>query len=120
MLSKVRRIFVEKRKGYNIEARSLYEELKEYLGIKGLEGVRVLNRYDISGITDEEYARARDIIFSEPPVDLVYDEVFPLNEDERVFALEYLPGQFDQRADSAAQCVQILTQKNVRIYYPLK
>jgi len=111
MLSKVRRIFVEKRKGYNIEARSLYEELKEYLGIKGLEDVRVLNRYDISGITDEEYARARDIIFSEPPVDLVYDEVFPLNEDERVFALEYLPGQFDQRADSAAQCVQILTQR---------
>ena len=111
MFSSVRRIFVEKRKGYDIEARGLYEDLKEYLEIKGLEGVRILNRYDISGITDEEYLSGRDIIFSEPPVDLVYDEVFPVNEDERVFALEYLPGQFNQRADSAAQCVQLLTQR---------
>ena len=111
MLSKVRRVFVEKRKGYDIEACSLYEELKKYLGIKGLEGVRVLNRYDISGITDEEYARGRDIIFSEPPVDLVYDEVFPVAEDERVFALEYLPGQFDQRADSAASACKFLPRE---------
>jgi phosphoribosylformylglycinamidine synthase len=102
---------VEKRKGYDVEAQSLYSDLKENLGIKGLEAVRVVNRYDISGITGEEYARSRDIIFSEPPVDLVYEEVLPVGGDARVFAVEYLPGQFDQRADSAAQCLQILTQK---------
>ena len=111
MLNEVRRIFVEKRKGYDIEAQELYSDLKENLGIKGLEAVRVVNRYDVAGITEEEYARARRIVFSEPPVDLVYDEVLPVDSEERAFAVEYLPGQFDQRADSAAQCLQILTQK---------
>lgn len=111
MLSEVRRIFVEKRKGYDIEAQELYSDLKENLGIKGLEAVRVVNRYDVAGITEEEYARARRIVFSEPPVDLVYDEALPVDSEERAFAVEYLPGQFDQRADSAAQCLQILTQK---------
>jgi len=107
----VRRIFVEKRKGYDIEAQRLYSDLKENLRIKGLEGVRVVNRYDIFGITEEEYARARHTVFSEPPVDLVYDEFLPLEEKEKPFAVEYLPGQYDQRADSAAQCLQLLTQK---------
>ncbi|RJX23180.1 MAG: phosphoribosylformylglycinamidine synthase [Dethiobacter sp.] len=111
MLSEVRRIFVEKRKGFDIEAQSLYSDLKENLGIRGLEAVRIVNRYDISGITEQEYTGSRHIIFSEPPVDLAYDEVLPLDEGDRVFAVEYLPGQFDQRADSAAQCLQILTQK---------
>ncbi|MEW5922335.1 MAG: phosphoribosylformylglycinamidine synthase [Bacillota bacterium] len=111
MGSNVRRIYVEKRKGYDIEAQSLFADLRENLGIKGLEGVRIINRYDIAGITDEEYSAARRIIFAEPPVDLVYDEALPLGDDERAFAVAYLPGQFDQRADSAAQCVQILTQQ---------
>lgn len=107
----VKRIYVEKKKGFDVEAQSLYVDLKENLGIKGLRDVRIVNRYDISGISDEEYRQARETIFSEPPVDLVYDEELPIAEDERVFATEYLPGQYDQRADSAAQCVQILTQK---------
>lgn len=111
MSGEVRRIFVEKKKGFDVEARKLCADLKENLGIRGLEDVRIINRYDISGISDEEYQRARTTIFSEPTVDYVYDEVLETGEDSRVFAMEYLPGQYDQRADSAAQCIQILTQK---------
>lgn len=107
----VKRIYVEKKPGYDIEAQGLYNDLLENLGIKGLQGLRVINRYDISGITDEEYARSRPIIFAEPPLDFVYDEDLEIPGADRVFAMEYLPGQYDQRADSAAQCVQILTQK---------
>jgi phosphoribosylformylglycinamidine synthase len=107
----VKRIYVEKKPGYDIEAQGLYNDLKENLALSKLEGLRIINRYDISGITDEEYKRSRSIIFSEPPLDLVYDESLETQPGERIFALEYLPGQYDQRADSAAQCVQILTQK---------
>ncbi|MDO9535062.1 MAG: phosphoribosylformylglycinamidine synthase, partial [Bacillota bacterium] len=107
----VRRIYVEKRRGFDIEARSLFIDLKENLGIKGLEDLRIVKRYDIAGLDDQEYAQSRTIIFSEPPVDLVCDEILETADNERFFAIEYLPGQFDQRADSAAQCVQILTQK---------
>ncbi|HOP75081.1 MAG TPA: phosphoribosylformylglycinamidine synthase [Bacillota bacterium] len=107
----VRRIFVEKKPGFDIEAQSLYKELKYNLGIGGLEGVRIVNRYDIEGISETEYNQARQIIFAEPPVDQVYDEKFPFSEHERVLAVEYLPGQYDQRADSAAQCIQILSQR---------
>ncbi len=107
----VRRIYVEKRKGFDIEARKLYADLTENLGVRSLDAVRIINRYDISGITDAEYALSRTIIFAEPPVDLVCDEELPLADGERVFAIEYLPGQYDQRADSATQCVQLLTQK---------
>lgn len=107
----VRRIYVEKKPEFAVEARHLYEDLKENLGIKGLTGLRIINRYDVAGISEEEYRLARDTIFSEPPVDVAYDEVLPLDPRERVFAIEYLPGQYDQRADSAGQCLQILTQK---------
>ncbi|MCO1602512.1 phosphoribosylformylglycinamidine synthase [Desulfosporosinus nitroreducens] len=107
----VKRIYVEKRPGYDIEAQGLYNDLLENLGMLGLQGLRVINRYDISGITDEEYAKSRPIIFAEPPLDLVYDENIEISPQDQVFAMEYLPGQYDQRADSAAQCVQILTQK---------
>ena len=107
----VKRIYVEKKPGYDIEAQGLNSDLLENLGIIGLQGLRVINRYDISGITDEEYAKSRPIIFAEPPLDLVYDENLEFPILDRVFAMEYLPGQYDQRADSAAQCVQILTQK---------
>lgn len=111
MQDTVKRIYVEKRRGYDIEAQRLFNDLRENLRIKNLEGVRIINRYDISGITPEEYTAARNIIFAEPPVDKVYDEEMEFSESGRVFAVEYLPGQFDQRADSAAQCVQILTQQ---------
>ncbi|MFZ3102465.1 MAG: phosphoribosylformylglycinamidine synthase [Desulfitobacteriaceae bacterium] len=110
MLHNIRRIFVEKREGFNIEAQGLYADFKENLGIEGLARVRVVNRYDITGISEEEYAKSRPIIFAEPPLDFVYEENLELAVEDRVFAMEYLPGQYDQRADSAAQCVQILTQ----------
>jgi phosphoribosylformylglycinamidine synthase len=109
--SGVKRIYVEKRKGFDIEAQKLYADLKDNLGVRSLEAVRIINRYDISGITDAEYAAARTIIFGELPVDHVYDEELPVDVGDTVFAVEYLPGQYDQRADSAAQCMQILTQK---------
>ncbi|ADG81689.1 phosphoribosylformylglycinamidine synthase [Thermincola potens] len=107
----VRRIFVEKKPGYDVEAQNLYRDLKENLDIAGLERLRIVNRYDIEGISDEEYRNARTTVFSEPTVDYVYDEALPVDDGDIVFAVEYLPGQYDQRADSAAQCVQILTQK---------
>ena len=109
-MSGVKRVFVEKKIGLDIAARGLFEDLHDNLGIKGLENVRVANRYDIEGISDKEYSVARDIVFAEPPVDNVYDEKLPVSSDERIFAVEYLPGQYDQRADSAAQCIQIITQ----------
>jgi len=106
----VRRVFVEKKEGFDVEARRLFQELKGNLGIKGLKSLRILNRYDIAGISDEVYQIALKTIFSEPTVDLVYDEEFKIYEDETIFAVEYLPGQYDQRADSASQCIQIITQ----------
>ncbi|MDD5603882.1 MAG: AIR synthase-related protein, partial [Eubacteriales bacterium] len=105
----VRRIYSEKKKGFDIEARSLYEELRYDLGIESLRGVRIINRYDIEGISDEEFEKAVNIVFSEPPVDNAYKEDYPCGTDEIVIPIESLPGQFDQRADSAAQCVQLLT-----------
>ncbi|NLK97368.1 MAG: phosphoribosylformylglycinamidine synthase [Epulopiscium sp.] len=110
-MNHVRRIFVQKKSGFDVEAKHLYADLKENLLINALEDVRIVHRYDIEGIDEEAYNQARTTIFSEPPVDMVYDEELPVGDDERVFAVEYLPGQYDQRADSAAQCIQILTRK---------
>lgn len=107
--SKVRRIFAEKKKGCDIEAQSLYHDLKNNLGINGIKDVRIINRYDITDISDEEYKASRFVIFSEPPVDILYEENVDFSADEKVFAVEYLPGQYDQRADSASQCIQFLT-----------
>ncbi|KAB2952311.1 phosphoribosylformylglycinamidine synthase [Heliorestis acidaminivorans] len=112
MAQEVRRIYVEKKKGFDVEARSLYADLKENLAMQGLTNVRIVQRYDIAGMTDDEYMEARNTIFSEPTVDQVYDETYPLADEQKVFAWEYLPGQYDQRADSAAQSVQLLTQKD--------
>ncbi|MBQ2719536.1 MAG: phosphoribosylformylglycinamidine synthase, partial [Clostridia bacterium] len=103
----VYRIFVEKRKGLENEARALYSELTGLLGISRLTGVRLLNRYDVEGITEEVFSRAVGTVFSEPQLDLVYGEC---PAAAHVLAVEYLPGQFDQRADSAAQCIQLLAQ----------
>ncbi|WP_378955288.1 phosphoribosylformylglycinamidine synthase [Pelosinus sp. sgz500959] len=111
MSNTVKRIFVEKRAEFAVEAQGMYADLTHNLGIQGLNAVRIINRYDIGDMTDQEYAEAKHIILSEPTVDDVYDEVLPVNGEDRVFAVEYLPGQYDQRADWAAQCVQLLTQK---------
>lgn len=106
----VKRILVEKKPGFDVEGQHLYHDLKENLGIVHLERVRIINRYDISGISDDAYGQAKTTIFSEPNVDFVYDETLEIEPGVKHFAMEYLPGQYDQRADSAAQCVQILTQ----------
>ncbi|HPA54267.1 MAG TPA: phosphoribosylformylglycinamidine synthase, partial [Bacillota bacterium] len=111
MNGNVRRIFVEKKDDYAVSAKDLFNDIRENLGIKSLTNLRIVNRYDISGITDSEYNSAKNTIFSEPPVDNSYDEKIIIDKNDRLFAIEYLPGQFDQRADSAAQCLQILTQK---------
>ena len=106
----VTRLFVEKRPGFDVEAQQLCAELKELLDVPGLRRVRVLQRYDVENIAPEALDAARGIIFSEPNADVLYDgELPPVNG--RVFAVELLPGQYDQRADSAAQCLQLLTQR---------
>ncbi|MGN0470916.1 MAG: phosphoribosylformylglycinamidine synthase [Acutalibacteraceae bacterium] len=109
-MSDVKRIFVEKRPGFDVEALNLSADLKSNLGLKNIEKVRIINRYDISGLDGENFEKAKNTIFSETNADVVYDEVLPEDSEFRIFAMEYLPGQYDQRADSAAQCVQLLTQ----------
>lgn len=110
MNTEVRRIFVEKKTAFATEGEHLYQDLKMNLDLINLEGVRIVNRYDSSGIEDEVFKAARTTIFSEPNVDLVYDEILAIGENERAFGIEYLPGQYDQRADSAEECVVILSQ----------
>ena len=106
----VTRIFVEKKKGYDVEAQAMRTDIVRNLGIKAVEELRILNRYDVEGLTDEEFKTAAYTIFSEPNVDNVYGEDYVPGCEYKIFATEYLPGQYDQRADSAAQCVQLLTQ----------
>ena len=104
----VRRIYVEKKKAYAVRAVELFENIKTYLGISDIAGVRVLVRYDIENLDDKTFVQARGTIFSEPPLDELYEETFPKEAGNTVFSAEYLPGQFDQRADSAVQCVQLI------------
>ncbi|MBQ3583933.1 MAG: phosphoribosylformylglycinamidine synthase, partial [Lachnospiraceae bacterium] len=110
-MSKVRRVYVEKKVPYAVKAKELKHEISSYLGIKTVTGVRVLVRYDVEGLSEETYKKALNTVFSEPPVDTLYEEEFPYDaEKNRVFSVEYLPGQFDQRADSAEQCVKFLKE----------
>ncbi|MDE7046073.1 MAG: phosphoribosylformylglycinamidine synthase, partial [Acetatifactor sp.] len=108
-MGNVRRIYVEKKEPFAVKAKELHEELKNYLGIN-VEGVRVFIRYDVENISDEIFSRACRTVFSEPPVDDLYEERIEIPEDGRVFSVEFLPGQFDQRADSAVQCIQFLKE----------
>lgn len=108
----VRRVFVEKRQGFfDIPAQQLCDDLVESFRLSGLKAVRLINRYDIEGLSDDEYQSVKNVVFAEPPVDVIYEEILPDFPNSRVFAVEYLPGQYDQTADSAAQCVQLVTQK---------
>lgn len=109
-MSKVKRIYVEKKAEYAVKAAELLTEIRDYLDIS-VEGVRVLVRYDIENISEETYNKALGTVFSEPPVDILYEEDFVKKDSERVFSVEYLPGQFDQRADSAEQCVKLLNEE---------
>lgn len=106
----IKRLFVEKKKGFDIEAQALKDDLVQNLGLTGLENVRVINRYDIDGITDEELQVVLPVVYAEPQVDNVTFETIDIPASDKYFASEYLPGQFDQRADSAAQCTQIMTE----------
>ena len=103
----VYRIYVEKKPGFDGEAQGLLHELVDLVGIQNLTGLRLLNRYDVEGIDAVLFQQAVPTVFSEPPVDVTYDR---LPDAKTVFAVEYLPGQFDQRADSASECIQLLSQ----------
>ena len=109
-MSNVRRVYVEKKPAFAIRAKELRHEVKSYLGIKTVTDVRELIRYDVENISDEVFEKACKTVFAEPPVDDLYLEKFDVAEGARVFSVEYLPGQFDQRADSAVQCVQFLDE----------
>ena len=109
-MSNVKRVYVEKKPGFGVQASGLKSEVRSYLGIKDVADVRVLIRYDVENISDETFERACNGVFSEPPVDTLYHEEFPMAENCRVFSVEFLPGQFDQRADSAVQCVQFIKE----------
>ncbi|MBO6107775.1 MAG: phosphoribosylformylglycinamidine synthase [Eubacterium sp.] len=106
----VKRIYVEKKPEYAVQARELLAELKSYLGLDGLKNVRTLIRYDVENVSDDVFLKALSTVFSEPPVDILYEDDFPKDPDDHVFSVEYLPGQFDQRADSAEQCVCLLKE----------
>ncbi len=106
----VYRIYVEKKPQFAVDGKAVLSDLQTALQIKGIEDVRIVNRYDAEGITKENFEKATPTVFSEPPVDDVYYALPEIGEDERMFATEFLPGQFDQRADSAAQCIQMLCQ----------
>lgn len=108
----IRRIFVEKKPSFAVEAEALLADLQINLGVKNLTRLRVVNRYDLEGISAETYESVKNLIMSEPPVDMVYDEELPIDQDVKYFAVEFLPGQYNQRADSAAECIQIITQDN--------
>ena len=105
----IRRLFVEKKPAFAVEARHLLHDLRENLGLARLENLRLVVRYDVEGLEDTSFEAARWTVFAEPPVDEVFDEVLPLGSSERALSVEYLPGQYDQRADSAAQCLQLLS-----------
>ena len=107
----VKRIFVEKRQGFfDIPAQRLCNDLVETFRLTDLRAVRMIMRYDIEGLSDEEFARVRNIVFADPPVDTVYEDALPDFSDARIFAIEPLPGQFDPTAAAAAECVQLVTQ----------
>ncbi|MCI8549148.1 MAG: phosphoribosylformylglycinamidine synthase [Lachnospiraceae bacterium] len=106
----VRRIYVEKKKPFAIQAKELKEEISSYLGIETVKDVRVLIRYDVENLSEDTYEKSKGTIFSEPPVDILYESDFERKTGDVIFSVEYLPGQFDQRADSAEQCVKLLNE----------
>lgn len=118
----VYRIYVEKKAPFAVEADSVLADVRTSLRIEGIESIRLLNRYDVEGVSEKVFKKAQPTVFSEPSVDNVFFTLPECGEDETVFAIEYLPGQFDQRADSCAQCIQLLVQgerptvRNARVY----
>lgn len=109
-MGSVRRVFVEKKPDYAVAAKELRHEIRRYLGIMDVTGVRVLIRYDVENISDDTFEKACSGVFAEPPVDILYREEYPMAEGDRSFSVEFLPGQFDQRADSAEQCIRFIKE----------
>ncbi len=109
-MSDVIRIFVEKREGFNVVAKQTLWDIRHNLGMRSVTDLRYIVRYDLEGLTRDEYDRAKGIVLSEPNADVIYEEALPVEDGWKVFAMEYLPGQYDQRGDSAEQCIQLLTQ----------
>ena len=109
-MSNVRRVYVEKKPSFAVKAKELKHEISSYLGIKTVTNVRELIRYDVENISDDVFEKACHTVFAEPPVDDLYLEKFDSADGARIFSVEFLPGQFDQRADSAVQCVQFLDE----------
>jgi len=109
-MNSVKRIYVEKKTPYAVRAKELKGELRSYLDMKSLEQVRVLIRYDVENISEDTYKKALGTVFSEPPIDMLSEETFPSDSKDKIFSVEFLPGQFDQRADSAEQCVKLLNE----------
>ena len=109
-MGNVKRVYVEKKPEFAVSAKGLRHEIRRYLGIMDVTGVRVLIRYDAENISDETFEKACSGVFAEPPVDILYRESFPLNDGDRSFSVEFLPGQFDQRADSAEQCIRFIKE----------
>ena len=109
-MSRVYRCFTEKRPGFDVEAQGVLRDLRGNLGVTAIESLRLFSRYDVEGVSGDVYAQARGIVFSEPQVDECFDEELPgFSGEHRILAVEALPGQYDQRADSCAQCIQMLT-----------
>ena len=109
-MGSVRRVFVEKKADYAVAAKELRHEIRRYLGIMDVTGVRVLIRYDVENISDDTFEKACSGVFAEPPVDILYREEYPVSEGDRSFSVEFLPGQFDQRVDSAEQCIRFIKE----------
>lgn len=118
----VKRIFVQKREGFDVEAKEILKDLRENLKLNNLTDLKILNRYDVENISDEVFRKAKNTIFSEPQVDICYEEEYISNPNDIVFGVEFLPGQFDQRANSLSECLQIigggerLLAKSAKIY----
>ena len=118
----VKRIYVEKKPEFSVEAKGLLKDLKENLLLENLEDLKIVNRYDVEGINDEIFEKAKNTVLSEPQVDECFEEEYPFTEEDKIFGVEYLPGQFDQRANSLSECLQILTEgerplaKSAKIY----
>ncbi len=109
-MSGVRRVYVEKKEPFAVAARQLKDDIEGFLGISAIRDVRILIRYDVENISDETFERGCRTVFSEPPVDVLYRETIEIPAGTKVFSVEALPGQFDQRADSAEQCLQFLKE----------
>lgn len=110
----VKRIYVQKKEGFDIEAKGVLEDLKESLRLKGLQNVIILNRYDVEGLSREVFEKAKNTVFSEPQVDLCFEENYDFKKEDKVFAIEYLPGQFDQTANSLVECLQIIASGGIK------